>query len=253
MKITGYNNRNAQKSVLGISLVLIFLACAFAGPGGEFWERKKYRQWSQKECAKLLENSPWAKPYQLTAVGIMNNSDRQGASDLSQPYVNYYAQFRSALPVREAIVRQNQIAMKYDSLTPQEQQAFDKTSEAFLSGFPPDTVVVAITYSTNNRIWDMNLARYWQAQTVDVFKNSVYLYGSKGEKAAAVQYLAGQGEQRSFEFTFPRVLNGKPILDPKDKSLNLEFTYPVFQGVGDGKIFMEFKVEKMIFEGEIAY
>ena len=99
----------------------------------------------------------------------------------------------------------------------------------------------------------MEAARYWQSQTSDVFKNSVYLSTSRGDKVHLANYTSGQGAQRSFQFIFPREVNGKPILDAKDKSLKFEFTYPVFRGIGDGKIFMEFKVEKMIFQGNIAY
>ena len=248
------NNFRRMLALPALAVLIILCASAAAGPGGEFWEKKEYKQWSQKECAKLLEDSPWSRLYPLTMVGILDSTERElGSASASQPYVNYHVQFRSALPIRQAIVRQNQIASKYDSLLPEQQQEFDKNAEAFLSGFPSDIVVVNLTYSTNNRIWDQEAARYWQSQTVDMLKNSTYLSGSKGDKVPIAKYVAAQGAQRSSQFIFPREVNGKPILDSKDKSLTLEFSYPVFRGVGDGRISMEFKVQKMIFEGNIAY
>jgi hypothetical protein len=240
-----------MRRILCFAASTLFLAGIFAAPGGEFWEKKEYGQWSQKECAKLLEDSPWSKLYTLTSVGIM--AQAKGSTDANQPYIKYQVQFRSALPIRQALVRQNQIAAKYESLPPEQRQEFDKKAEAFLSGFPTDSVVVYVTYSANDRDNDQELARYWQSQTVELFKNSVYLSSTKGDKVPLANYAAGQGAQRSFQFIFPREMNGKPILDPHDKSLKLEFVYPVVAGIGDGKGFMEFKAEKMVFQGNIAY
>jgi hypothetical protein len=114
-------------------------------------------------------------------------------------------------------------------------------------------VIVYVTYTTNSQPNELDLARYWQTQTTDVFKNSVYLSGTKGDKAPVARYVAAQGNQREFQFIFPREVNGKPILGPQDKSLKLEFIYPVIGGMGDGRAFMEFKLEKMIFAGNYAY
>jgi len=241
-----------MKQPVRFTVPILFLASVLASPGGEFWEKKEYRQWSQKECNKLLEDSPWSKQFTLTAVGIMDNQNKMSSS-AQQPFIKYQVQFRSALPVRQATVRQMQIAQKYDSLTPEQRQEFDKRAEAFLSADLSDAVVVNVSYTTNNQTNALELARYWQSQTTDLLKNFVYLIGSKGNKVAVGRYAAPQGGQQEFQFIFPRQVDGKPILDPQEKSLKLEFTYPIVGNMGDGRAFLEFKTGKMIFQGNIAY
>jgi hypothetical protein len=231
----------------------LLIASVSAAPGGEFWEKKGYKEWSKKECAKLLERSPWAEPLTLTSVGIMDNNTNKTSSDGQQPYVKYQVQFSSAKPIRQAMVRQAQIGQKYDSLTPEQKQEMDKRTDAFLAADFSSAIVVNVVYSTNNRTSDLELARYWQSQTTDVLKNVVYLSNTNGEKVYVAKYSAEQGAGRGFQFIFPREVDGKPLLGPQDKSLKLQFAYPVIGGIGDGKAFLEFKVQKMIFDGNIAY
>lgn len=68
-----------------------------------------------------------------------------------------------------------------------------------------------------------------------------------------VQYIPGQEGQSDFQFIFPRKVDGKDILSPEDKTLRLEFAYPVVGGVGDGRGFIEFKTEKMKINNEVIY
>ncbi len=232
-------------------ILLLFLAGASAALGADFWEKKNYREWSQRECAKLLEDSPWSKPLTLTRVEIRDSG--RTSSDSQQPYVKYLVQFRSALPVRQAIVRQMQIAQKYDSLTPEQKQQFDKSAEAFLSAGFEDAVLVHVTYESNSQPNMLDLGRYWQSQTTDVLKNYVYITPGKKDKVYLGRYIPAQGAQPEFQFIFPRNVDGQPVLSPNDKNIRLEFTYPVIGGIGDGRGYLEFKVEKMIFEGNIAY
>jgi hypothetical protein len=241
----------AMKKILCLSLPIVLLAAAIAAMASDFWEKKEYKEWSQKDCAKLLQDSPWAKKLELSSVSVMDNRSNQSSTDGMQPYIRYWIQFRSALPVRQAMVRQGQIANKYESLSPEQKQAFDKQAQAMLEGFPANFVVVYIRYETNDRNRDQELARYWQSKSTELLKNEVYLTGDK-TKVPIAQFVVGQGAERWFQFVFPREVDGKPIITPEDKSIKLEFTYPAM-GMGSGQAFQEFKTQKMIFNGNIAY
>ena len=200
----------------------------------------------------MLEKSPWAQQFTNQGVGIGDMDP--DSMDGTQPYIKYQVQLRSAQPIRQAIVRQMALNQKYDSLSSEQKQQFDESAEAFLSADVSNVVVVYITYETNNIEYDRQLARHWQSQTVDLLKNYVYLSSNKGDKVQLANYSVDQGGGRSFQFIFPREVNGYPIVDPmKDKSLKLEFTYPVIDAIGNGNAFMEFKLEKMIFNGNVAY
>jgi hypothetical protein len=239
-----------MKRIFCLLVPMLLLSAAFA-VGEEFWEKKEYKQWSLKECDKLLSESPWAKGLTLSSVGIMDNS--KTSTDGQQPFIKYQIQFRSALPIRQALVRKQQIQAKYDTLPPEQKQQFDKQAESFLNSAPEDSVIVYVEYTTNDNVRIQELARHWQSRTTDMLKTMAYLSASKGDKVSLVNFTPGRGADQFFTFVFPRESNGKPVVTPQDKNIKLEFIYPVISGLGTGQAFMEFKVEKMIFSGNIAF
>ena len=143
----------------------VALLVALATAAADFWEKKRYTAWTEKECSKLLENSPWAQRKvadsevsrdpasnldtpggdAVTSAG-QKTEERSGAlSDLSQQAQRiergYTVQIRSATPLRQAWVRRNQLNLKYDQMTPEQKQNYDRKTENYLSAKFPDTVV----------------------------------------------------------------------------------------------------------------
>jgi hypothetical protein len=53
-----------KKNAAVVLLALSGISLA-ASQAGEFWSKRAYRQWSEKECRKLLEESPWAQKHTL--------------------------------------------------------------------------------------------------------------------------------------------------------------------------------------------
>jgi hypothetical protein len=239
------------------ALSVIFLAAISVAFAADFWESKQFDKWSQKECSKLLQDSPWAKDFLLIDSGLQQST--QASDDGKQFQITYQMQFRSARPVRQALVRQMQIAQKYDSLGPEQKQQFDQNAKAFLDANYADAIIVYVTYEANSQTKARELDTHWKSQTTDLLKNTVFLRNSRGEQAALAQFNAAQGSERSFQFIFPRQVNGKPLVEPEDKYLQLEFAYPVisipggYGTLGDGKGFLEFKPKKMVFQGNLDY
>jgi hypothetical protein len=244
--------RRLFRNILFIALPALFLVSICAAIGGEFWEKNDYRQWSQKECSKILEDSPWSKTLTLLKVGIMDNINKSSGNS-QQPYIKYQFQFRCAAPVRQAIIRQMQFAQQYDSFSQELRQEFDKKAESFLTMDFSNAVIVYVTYSANSQLNALELTRYWQSKTTELLKNSVYLRGSKSDKTPIIRFVPPQSGQQEFQFLFPRQINGKQIMNPQDKFIRLEFEYPVIDGIGDGRGYMEFKTEKMVVAGNLAY
>jgi hypothetical protein len=247
-----------MKKVFCFAVSVIFLAASSVAFGADFWEKKDYNVWSKKECSKLLQDSPWAQDLTLIDPGIQRST--KTSDDGQQLYVKYQIQFRSALPMRQAVVRQMQILQKYESLAPEQKQQFDKSADSFLSADYSNAVLLYVTFQTNSRSVAMEIARYWQSQTRDLLKNTVFLRNSKGVRVDLAQFNPPQGGETSFQFIFPRQANGEPLLDLEDKSLILEFTYPVIsipdtfnEKLGDGRGYMEFKPKKMIYMGNLVY
>ena len=237
----------------------LFLVCNVAISGNEFWEKKDYSQWTQRECNKMLENSPWAKTYSIRSFDSCE----------------YRVQFRSALPIRMAIVRSMQIASNYDKLSSEHRQEFDKRADEYLSTNFPDRIVVHLIGGTNSDNIDapvrlnMDLRRYWQNKTTELLKNTVFLVPAKGNRIPLLKYNVSQGDKCELQFIFPRQHQGLPALGPEDKSFKLEFDYPIFgtEGnslkqdsdyprrsyIGNQRVFIEFKADKMLFNGKLEY
>ena len=263
------------KSSLALFALAPLLVITALGQGSEFWQRKDYRQWSQAECQKLLENSPWAKTHALAQVVIESLQSPQSpassgvpaAPDPSvgpvtsstadrarepRPEVKYSIQFRSALPVRQAMVRLMQIAQKYDQMQPEQKQTIDKNAEQFLAKSFPDTAVVFVSFTSNVREYQLELSRHWQAQTTETLKNFVFLIGSNGERIPLISYVwAGNG--RDFQLVFPRVYKDHPAAVRGDKAIQLEFIHPRIRQQKESRVLLEFKLEKMMMQGELVF
>ena len=243
-------SKRAVKNVCTLSVVSVLL---FAGivMAKEFWETKPFDQWTQRECQKLLSDSPWVKELNLT--GQVSDGGGGASLDSQAPFVKYNIQMRSAAPLRQAMVRQGQINRKYDSLSNDEKRAFDQSMESFLLGPPPEFVVFHITYESNNLDNIRDLNRHWETQSVDLLKNSVFLSAGKGEKVPLAQFVPGINASQEFQFFFPREVNGREIIGERDKTLNIEFAYPVVGRLGDGRGFIEFRIDKMKVNNEVIY
>ena len=244
-----FPNLRFSRAVKSLCLISIFL---FAGVvvAKDFWETTAFVQWSQKDCQKMLDDSPWVK--ELALVSAFGGGGG-AATDSQAPYIKYKIQLRSAAPVRQAIVRQRQIEEKYDSLPDDKKQAFDQSVESFLLGPGSEFVVVQVSFSTNNRDYLRDLNRHWETQTTELLRNSVFLSVPKGEKVPLARFVPGASVSQEFQFVFPREVNGREILKPGDKAIQLEFAYPVVGSLGDGRGFLEFKTDKMKINNEVSY
>src|SRR6516165_6544110 len=123
-----------MRVTLRFLVVLVLAGASFAqGP----WLKKDWKQWSKDDCKKVLEDSPWAHRWSQSTAKVANFASRtsgtQGVGSESEVGVYYVVQFRSALPVREAVVRETLIANRYDSRDPEEKEVMRKQTEGFLN------------------------------------------------------------------------------------------------------------------------
>ncbi len=114
---------------IGHSVAVWALALA-AVAAAEVWDTKPFLEWSDKDVEKVLTDSPWAGKAALTHA-------RQGANLGTVPEWKLVVALRSALPVRQALVRGDVGAG--GALQPQHEQLL-ASAEGFyviaLSGIP---------------------------------------------------------------------------------------------------------------------
>ena len=234
-------------------VLLLFLASVAAAQSKDYWVKKDYRQWTDIECHKLLEDSPWANLHTVSQVFIDTiQTDSTARERQPNPRIVYKVQIRSATPIRQALVRLSQINSKYDEMTADGRQAFDKNAEQFLSANNSQSVVMRVSYTANVQNDDRELARHWHSQTTERLKNFVFLIGGRGVKVPLSIYTPGEGASREFQFVFPREYNGRPVIGPGDKTLKLEFNHPNIRGTGE-RVLIEFRIEKMMMQGAPVY
>jgi hypothetical protein len=234
-------------------LFTLLLTCLASAQSKDFWEKRDYRQWTDKECRKLLEESPWATSYTMSQIFfdrvVTDTTDRERQQN---PKIEYKIQIRSALPIKKGIVRLSQINAKYDQMTEDQRKTFDQNAEKFLAGRNPDSVVIHVAYSASAQLDDRDLTHYWHTQTTESLKNFTYLIGGGSSRVPLSVFRPGNGEAHEFQFVFPREYNGRPVIGPGDKVLSLEFNHPDIRGPA-ARILIQFKVEKMISQGTVIY
>ena len=250
-------------------LLTIVLATAIFAQGP--WAKKDWKQWSKDDCKKVLEDSPWAQRWTQSnnkvADFAMRTQGTAGVGSESELQVYYVVQFRSARPVREAVVRQVLIANQYDLLEPEKKEAMRKQTDGFLNRSYDDVIVVHVTYGCNVTEYNRELATFWQTHYSEgTVPQEAFLDGPRGQKVAPVRMVSPKGGAQEFELIFPRVVEGKPLLEPGDKTIGVEFFSPSVGRVVSpssqpdqpgqipaSRVFMEFKVDKMALNGQLIY
>jgi hypothetical protein len=237
---------------------LVLVAVAMAGFAQGPWAKKDWKEWSKEDCKKILEGSPWASRWNQSIPKVANFATRtsgtEGVGSESELNVSYVVQFRSALPVRQAVVRQTLIANKFDRLEPPEQQSMLKQTEGFLNRSYDDVIVVHVIYGSNVTEYNRDLVAFWQTHYPEgTVPQEAMLHASRGQRVAPVRLISPKGGAQEFELVFPRLVDGKPLLQPGDKLISVEFSTPPVGALGSSRVFVEFKVDKMMLNGQLAY
>ncbi len=251
------------------------LALAMSAAGQEFWDKKDYTQWSRDDCKRLLENSPWTGRHDVavliqTSARVTSQTDNANSATndgAGSEEINYIFQFRSALPVRQAVVRMAQINNKYDKMAAEQKKAFDAQINQFLAQDVGDKVLVHVVYNSNVAVTKRALAQFWQSQTLERVRDAIFLITASGQRISPIDYQVAKGADLEFALVFPRTLNGEPLIKPSDKSLALEMTMDKVAthttnaansrrggpNLSGERIFVQFKPAKMTYKGQFVF
>jgi hypothetical protein len=231
----------------------LMLWLAIAGMAQGFWEKKALADWSPQECKKLLTDSPWAKSRTLGNVlieEIGNPASVDGRE--GNPWMSYSARFWSARPVRQAYVRQLESARDYVSLPPEQKQSIAAQNDRMLKSEYPDRIVLVLVCATNVDSYKRDLIRYWQTRPPALWAMDTFLLTGKGRiKPLGVAVAPGSGDQ--LELTFPRTIDGQPVISPNDKSISLELVHPDIGVLRTERLLFNFKVKEMTLGGKVIY
>lgn len=260
--------------------VILVLALAVAAVrADDFWVKKEWKQWSKDECVKMLHDSPWTKkvsiqksnngaalPSARSNIGAANSTTGSLGSDAtgtagsvagsageSTEDINYYVSLRSALPVRQAMVRWQQIQRHYEKMSADEKKALDAQMAQTLDRSFDQIILIHIDYESNIQSFSRVLAAYWQNLPEDAPPVDFYLINEHGEHVMPVKFVVSRGAVYSIDVAFPRMVNNEPVVRQGDKVIRLQFTSPAVSDLPEQLQSAEFRLDKMAWNGKTVF
>ncbi len=218
---------------------LLFVLALFltSSAYGQKYLQKTYKEWTVEETHKVLSDSPWANQYQSErglvaaeqqqqardrADNIISGSNRgnQGRGAVPVPII---IRLHSAMPVRQALVRQQQIAAKYEKMSADDQKKFDDSTAKFLEcAICKGYYVVTLTKwrDTSDFVSD----GIFQALTLEDLKGKVWLVNDKDQKLELAEFTPPKKATDSAVFFFKRpAADAAAFIAPADKRLQFMF------------------------------
>lgn len=218
------------------------LACAGeARAQKEDWQGKPFREWTEKEARKVISDSPWAKT--VSSSGPM--VDFVGSGPVPTPDKVYVVRLRSALPVRQAILRLRQIKEKYDSMSDARKAEFDAKNRPLVEcPACADNYVISLIPPR---------AADTRSPTTEKMKLYVQLMDDRGRRRELVHFVPTKATGEEVVFFFPRLDDkGQPLVTPSSR--RLIFTIDTSSLAMDAVIQrFEFDVSKMVEGGGVIF
>ncbi|MEK6279191.1 MAG: hypothetical protein AABN95_02450 [Acidobacteriota bacterium] len=249
-------NRIINAFVAGLITTLL------VGPvaGQRIWEKKPYTKWTLSEVMRILSDSPWAQ----TAIQTTRFS-------YNVPGQSYSAtvRLRSALTVRQALVRQKQLAVGYDKLNSVDRARFDAETKEFLmcldcskyyiltlaslvpAGSPPVTLSDNVTLQGTQGT-DVSVALV--GRSLNDLKEYVYLTNDIGERRELVGFIPPAGTGKEAMFVFRRFDDqGKPLISVGTKKFYFAIAGQLFKELGGPLKKFTFAVSPLLQNGEVIF
>jgi hypothetical protein len=236
-----------MKISLRIAVLLALISLAQAQ-----WAQKPYREWTEKEALRVLNDSPWGQTQTFAdstttgggpAPGL--SPDRamdQGGSRVSYiSQINFHIRFLSARPVREAVSRLMELRSRETS------PDFASRLKDFVTEESPDYVVVAVLCdSPRPTLRLQRAAEMMDRLTTEKLKGKAYLATSDGRRVSLQEYKPPGRDSLGARFFFPRLVGGKPLTESGEIRFYAELSE-------EYKLDRSYKIKNMTYEGRLEY
>ena len=251
--------------------ILVVALLAISPAYAQKYLQKSYKEWSKEEAMKVISDLPWANQYQsergLDAAAIqqqrreqadtrLSGTDRgnQGVSGAPIPIV---IRLHSAMPVRQAMVRIQQIDAGYDKMKPEDKARFDAAKAGFLDcKICTDYYVVTLTKYKDTST-TVNEGIFQSLKLADV-KGKIWLENDKGERRELTEFTPPKSETDSALFFFKRTDDaGTPFYTASNKVVKFMFSNDLRENKNSYSYLIprlfEFKVPKMVVDGKLEF
>jgi len=242
-------------------VVFTFLAVLFIAVPAVAQKAKPWTEWTEKEAAKVLNESAWgqtqtevaeaAAPASVSAVTPTTAARREdqrissainveSGESKTRPSINYRVRFLSAKPVRAAFVRM----IELQGATP------ERVAELrpFVDRDFGDYIVIALAVDgTDQKRLGPSTEAIKTAEEATLQK-STYLERKDGVRVYLTNFRAPAPDGLGAKFVFPRVVDGKPFIDAS--SGDVKFVLEIGKTI---KLNRKFKVAEMMYDGKLEY
>jgi len=231
-------------------VILLCCVSALMGVGSAQKKMKPWTEWSEKDCKKILEDSPWSQtqtetdtsemfysPTTQTGAGSSTARNERGALNQSTN-VNFRIRFLSAKPVRQALAR----------LVGAKQPELADSMKTFIERDFSEFIVVAVTFDSTDQRFSGPAMQTFNSANTGLIKNNTYLEVKGGRRLFLQQYQPPSRDGLGAKFIFPRVFEEKAFITPESGDVRF------YAELGNNmKLNMRFKVADMMYEGKLEY
>jgi hypothetical protein len=233
--------RSTTPCALGLLLICVATVSAQ-------WQKKGYKEWSEKEALAVLNNSPWGQTQTYTDTSHMVDEGRAVDSnqrrEVEVPKINFRIRFFSSKPIRQATSRLVELMQK-GQVPKQLAAQLDALAEANF----PDYIVITVVTEVAQAGSLMGLAAsLMDRQSTAQLKNETYLSIKGGQRVFLLEYQPPRKDGLGARFVFPRNVDGKPFIT--QDSDEVFFHSALSAGP---ELNMRFKVKDMMFAGNLEY
>jgi hypothetical protein len=232
--------------------------------------KKPFPEWSKSEAEAIINDSPWAKRQELrikfdkeTQVAAGSYTPKAGVVDTTATNAKievttampvdfiFTLRLRSALPVRQALVRLKALETNVEKMSDQQRAAFDTQMKGLLEcpACAANYVVTLSSKSKNNPGADAVFATFKGGRLADL-QRYVYLANERGERRPLVYFVPPKAPGEEAVFFFPRVdEKGAPLLTLGNKELLINLTDNQANSITNFKI----DVTKLVLGGKVEF
>ncbi|MBM3789573.1 MAG: hypothetical protein FJW35_04380 [Acidobacteria bacterium] len=227
------------------SIILGLLITLGAGMSEEKIAGEPFHQWTMAKAVGILNSSPWARHETFTRVVRGQGSGVSGEKEI---YNTFYVRFLSALPIREAYARVQQIQHGYDQMPAEEKKLLDDAQTTNLQMDVSRWIVVSVSFRSNDPNEESGVRRFFQSETVQTLKNKAFLSTSQFPQVELAAYFPPREESVGAKFVFPREADGKPILTQESDRIVFEL---LDVPGANPRLRSTFSVQPMVVEGKL--
>jgi len=230
-----------QRFLLVFLLLSLFIP--YAHPDG--LPQKEFTQWSVEEAVSVLNKSPWARQMTFTRVVGGIGSGVFGEKEI---YSTFFVRFLSARPIRQALVRLQQIQQGYDQMDTNARSQFDGLTARLLDPDLGQWIVLTVNFRSNDPDTERNVKQFFQSQSFETIRNRVHLSTAQFPQLQLSAYYPPQGDAIGAKFVFPRHVNAVSVLGDGDKTV----TFQLDPAGIDSDLVVDFSLAPMKIDGELV-